>query len=126
MFQRRYSGYLAQLVLWDSRTKFVTYVKFNDNAKRLKAVICKQIKQTKNQTQRGSTQLSYPAVYVGADSRETGNTQTASQKATQTLARRHQYFCWSPYRLRSGTKCNRASTKLNKLQKRTMLEEQIN
>ena len=24
MFQRRYSGYLAQLVLWDSRTKFVT------------------------------------------------------------------------------------------------------
>ena len=25
MFQRRYSGYLAQLVLWDSRTKFVTW-----------------------------------------------------------------------------------------------------
>ena len=24
MFQRRYSGYLAQLVLWDSQTKFVT------------------------------------------------------------------------------------------------------
>ena len=27
MFQRRYSGYLAQLVLWDSRTKTVTEVK---------------------------------------------------------------------------------------------------
>ena len=29
MFQRRYSGYLAQLVLWDSQTKFVTLIDSN-------------------------------------------------------------------------------------------------
>ena len=42
-------------------------------AKQNEAIICKLVKQTKNQTQRENTQLPHRAVHVSADSGENRN-----------------------------------------------------